>query len=131
MTRFVRGNSKAAKLTNEQVFEILDKYWNHDQSQASLSREYGVVPETIGRICRGDSRKNIPTPTKAPSQSDHEAMIARLLKVQEAVTPKKIQITPDVIAGESTGLEKLQAMANRLPPDPDREIEKLLKGEGE
>jgi len=83
MTKFQAGNSRARKLTNEQVFEIRDKYHNLRMTQAALAREYGVVPETIGRLVRGLSHLNVVMPP--PVQKDPEAILQRLLALQESL----------------------------------------------
>lgn len=59
MSRFTRGNSRAAKLTDAQVLDIREKYFRHGYSQNRLAREYQVVPQTIGRIVNGLSRQNL------------------------------------------------------------------------
>ena len=65
MTKFGKGNSLRSKLTNEQVWTIRERYMAGGCTQASLSREYGVTTETIGRIVRGETRVAVPTPTPA------------------------------------------------------------------
>ena len=55
MAKFSRHNSRASKLTAEQVVEIRNKYWKENWTQARLARFYGVTEGTVGRIVRGTS----------------------------------------------------------------------------
>ena len=87
MSGFRQGHSHSKKLSNEQVWEIKDKYFNRGYTQAALCREYGVVRETIGRIVRGESRQNVGKP-EAPKE-DPMAVFNRLMVLQEGLRQAK------------------------------------------
>ena len=72
MSKFNRGHSKAAKLTPEQVYALLQEY-EEGASQGSLSRKYGISVGQVGRICRGESWQNMP---KVKSQEEWAAEAA-------------------------------------------------------
>jgi len=91
--RFQRGNNRSTKITNEQVFEILDKYRNHGYTQGKLAREYGVNRETIGRYIRGESRNQIPMPP--PVAKDPMEVFQRLMALQEQLNQATGEPPPD------------------------------------
>ena len=76
MGKFDQGNSKAAKLTNEEVWQIKERYAKGDCTQASLCREYKVSKETIGRIIRGETRQGVPDPKREPTPEELNAQAA-------------------------------------------------------
>ena len=80
MTQFQRGNTRAAKLSNLDVLELRQKYFDEGWSQAALSRHYGVNINTVGRIVRGESRQSVPMPSEDPA-----TIRQRLLELQERV----------------------------------------------
>lgn len=51
-------NNPRSKLTEIQVFEILDLYHNKNKSQVYISKKYGVGRTTIGYVCNGRSWNN-------------------------------------------------------------------------
>jgi len=53
MTKFQRSNSKAGKLTAQQVLEIY-KRRAAGESQGSLSRAFQISVGQMGKICRGE-----------------------------------------------------------------------------
>jgi transcriptional regulator with XRE-family HTH domain len=77
MSKFGQNNTRAAKLSNEQVFELRGLY-AEGATQAHLARRYGVTTNTVGRIVRGESRQNVPLP-----EENHTAAQQRLLVLQE------------------------------------------------
>ena len=76
MSKFSPGNSKAAKLSNEDVFEMRRLYQDEGWSQARLARHFGVVVNTVGRIVRGESRQRVPMPVNP------EEVAKRLMDLQ-------------------------------------------------
>ena len=76
MSKFSRGNTRAAKLSNEDVFEMRRLYQDEGWTQAQLSRHFGVVVNTVGRIVRGESRQRVEMP------ADPSAIAARLMDLQ-------------------------------------------------
>jgi hypothetical protein len=98
MGKFTHGNSKASKLTNEQVFEIREKYFREeeDYTQGRLSREYHVTVGTIGRIVNGLSRQNVPMPRPGPTQEEIAASQAKL----QAYLARDAQEREDKLVGD-------------------------------
>jgi transposase-like protein len=78
MTQFQPGNTRSAKLSNEEVLEMRRRY-GEGQSQAQLARHYGVNVNTVGRIVRGESRQRVPMPVDPP-----DVIAARLAALQES-----------------------------------------------
>lgn len=115
MSKFAQGNNRASKLTNEQVFEIRMKYRGGQYTQSRLSREYGVIPETIGRIIRGDSHQNVPMPEEVP---DFEGMKTRIAALQDQLN-----------AGTADRLVEDIQKALDEEIKPAREIERFLTAE--
>ena len=52
------GNNK---LTEEQVIEIRERYAVEKISQAELGRQYGLTPQGVSRIVRGETWKHLPS----------------------------------------------------------------------
>lgn len=77
MTKFAPGNSRAARVSNEQVLEIRRLYHDEGWTQGRLAREFGLNINTIGRMVRGESRQRVPMPTDSPSE-----IAARMAKLQ-------------------------------------------------
>lgn len=77
--KFTKGNNRAAKLTNEQVFEMRQLYAIGGWSQGELARKFEVQINTVGRIVRGESRQAVPM--SIPSE-DREATQKRLEELQ-------------------------------------------------
>lgn len=59
MSKSQRGNTRAAKLTNAQVMEVRQRY-AEGETQGALCRAFGMSVVQIGRIVRGESRRNLP-----------------------------------------------------------------------
>lgn len=55
MSKFQKGQHRAAKLTPEQVIEIRRLYSEENWSQPMLARYFGISGGQIGRIVRGES----------------------------------------------------------------------------
>jgi len=79
MSKFIRGNTRAAKLSPEQVYEIRDKWANQGWTQARLCREYGVTVNTISRICSGQTHQHVPDATAPPTEDEVQASYRRLV----------------------------------------------------
>lgn len=115
MTKFTTANTRAAKLTNEQVYELRREYHEEGVTQSFLSRKYGVNINTVGKILRGETRQNVPQPLPA---EDHEAAQRRLLEFQASQGVKV--------------LEKLTSAAQKVYDKeikPEKELERLKEGE--
>lgn len=110
MTKFAKGNTRGAKLSNEQVFEIRRLY-NEGASQAQLSRDFGVVINTVGRIVRGESRQAVPM---ALSDADHTEAKRRLESLQTARGDAAV---------ERLGVAVQKAFEKEVKPE--RELDKL------
>ena len=52
-------NNPNSKLTEQQVLEILDLYYNKKETQVDISKKYNVTNITISVICRGETWKSI------------------------------------------------------------------------
>jgi transcriptional regulator with XRE-family HTH domain len=78
VTLFSHGNTRAAKLSNEQVLEMRQHYHDDGWTQAQCARHYGVNVNTVGRIVRGESRQRVPMPSESP-----DIIAARLMALQE------------------------------------------------
>jgi hypothetical protein len=98
MSRFAPGNSKAAKLTNEQILEMRQKYEGGEYSQGRLAREFGISVNHVGRIVRGESRQSVPL----ISAEDAGASFERLQALLNSAMPKETisQVKADRIAAE-------------------------------
>jgi transposase-like protein len=104
---FNQGNKRAAKLSNEVVLEILDKYHNKGQTQGQLAREYDVTVNTIGRIVRRETHQRVMMPV------DVQASAEQLAAFQASLPP-------------SEALERLQQAIAKEKPTTDSEIERQL-----
>lgn len=80
--RFTRGNSRAAKLSNEGVFELRRLYFEEGVTQGELARQFGLSVNHIGRIVRGESRGAVPLDLP---EEDHAATQKRLLALQDSL----------------------------------------------
>lgn len=89
MTKFSQGNLRAAKLADEDIWELRRRY-AAGESQASLARDYKLHINTVGRIVRGESRQRVPQP------EDHGAAQRRLLELQD----QRSQEVLDKLAGD-------------------------------
>lgn len=135
---FERKNSKAAKLTLEQVQDIREHYAN-GATQGSLCRYYGVTIGTIGRIVRGETWTGGAAVGKG-TQADIDASLARLQALTGAGSIAEIQgavergraLPPSLldggdVASEGEGLSELQRRA-RAYGAGDSMVEELAKG---
>ena len=61
-----RANSKLTLLTVQDVLEIKYFLSNNSFTQADLALQYGVTRGTIATIKRGQSWKDVPTPSEYP-----------------------------------------------------------------
>ena len=99
MTKMSRFNTKAAKLTPSQVYELREKYANGD-SQGKLAREYQVSVGQIGRIVRGESWQQYTNPAEiAQGARESEQRMQQIMSRGEP-TDEEIQAS----------FEKLQRM---------------------
>lgn len=55
MSKFSRSNTRAAKLTADQVLEMRRLYHDERWSQGRLAQRYGISSCQVGRIVRGES----------------------------------------------------------------------------
>lgn len=101
MTAFNRGNTRAAKLTAEQVLEIRDKYLNHGYSQARLCREFQVSINTIGRIVREETWQTVAKPIEPV---DHDGIVQRLAELQRRLNEDAARIPEAVEAARDKRL---------------------------
>jgi len=111
MTKFTRGNEAATKLSNEQVLKLRQRYFEEGWSQGRLSREYQVSINTVGRICRGESRQKVPMPIP---EEDHAAIQARLLAIQEEEDRKRLGRLEEAIQKSYTKEVKPEKDLDRL-----------------
>jgi len=87
MSKFGQGNTKASRLTAENVYAIRERYANRGTvpvTQAQLAREYQVSLTTIRNILDGVSWQSVPR-VQAPDDLDHEIgnsqrLLAKLLE---------------------------------------------------
>lgn len=122
--RFQPRNSRSIKISNEQVFEILDKYFNQNYTQGRLAREYGVNKETIGRYIRRESRTQVPM----PANEDPMAILQRAYALQESLklgnapvvkAEKEINRFMDVKRGAAYGAVNFQGDSDDSIPSKD------------
>lgn len=83
MGKFAPGNTKAAKLSNEDVYEMRRRYVeeNPPWTQAALSRHYQMSINSVGRIVRGESRQSV------PMTIDESAVAASLSRLDRLASP--------------------------------------------
>ena len=101
MTKFTPGNTRAARISNEQVLELRRLYFDENWSQARLARHYQVNVNTIGRIVRGESRQRVPMPSAKP-----EEIAERLLALQRQHDQEVLERLNQAIAKEPATLAK-------------------------
>lgn len=70
-----RSNPRAAKLSNEQVFEMRSLYNTGEWSQGALARRFGVAINTVGGIVRGETRQAVPMPVNGTDKALDELAI--------------------------------------------------------
>lgn len=110
--KFSRGNTKAAKLSNEEVYAMRREY-EEGATQAFLSRKYGLHINTVGRIVRGEARQSVPM---ADPNLDPDKTLEKLLEIQA----KRGTEILDKAAAEA------QAVMN-AKVKPERELERLAE----
>jgi len=111
MTKFSQGNNKAAKLSNVDILELRDRVLNQGWTHGQACRHYGLHINTVGRIVRGESHRNVPMPSEGAITEKQEALIAQQ---QESILER---LRKDI--------EKAQAQ-----PNPDRDLEELADWAG-
>ena len=147
MSKFNRGNTRAHKLTPLQVHEIREKYAREGRTQASLAREYRVVPETVGRIVRGETWQQFEAietnfaiearmvrAVEPRMRSDAEASLERFKKMMGIEDPPPIPLVHSEDVKEldsSPGFQRLMKEAAKLKTKDklDNELDNLVKGE--
>lgn len=119
MSKFGRFNTRAARLSPEQVLEIRQRY-AAGETQGSLCRTFSVSVGTIGRIVRGETWNQYQGPRAEQTynvppvpQEEIDQSLAKVLHDTE-VTPER----------ESELMEKLQKEAGK---DPNVKAEKALE----
>jgi transposase len=114
--QFQMGNNRAAKLTGEQVVEILERYATETGlSQSMLAREYGVGLNTISKIVNGTSWTHITRPGQAPGQQAAKVFRPPLQPtIQRPVT----QFTAEDIAAAEIRIKERAAALNAAKPKP-------------
>lgn len=100
MGQFKPGNVKAAKLTNEQVYDMRLKY-SQGWTQRQLCEFFNCSINNVGRIVRGESRRGVPAVIPG---DDVAASAARMMARLDAGS-----------MGSEAVLDKLKAEINRLP----------------
>ncbi len=136
---FQHRNSRAAKLTVEQVLEIRQRYATGKATQGRLCRDYRVSINTIAKIVNGESWTWLPMPvneqTARESQDRLMASLARGSANPEATaTEQRTAGSLDELLkrdalnneGRGQGLDKLAVVADKVLA-PDRMVEELLK----
>lgn len=111
---FTQGNTRASKLSNEEVYEMRAEY-TAGATQAYLSRKYGVTVGTVGRIVRGESHQRVPMPHK---EEDHTAAQARLLALSER---HGVEVVEQLTSEAQKVYEK--------EVKPEKDLERLKTGE--
>lgn len=119
MSKFGRFNTRAARLSPEQVLEIRQAY-SQGETQGSLCRRFGVSVGTIGRIVRGETWNQYQGPRAEQTynvppipQEEIDQSLAKVLHDTE-VTPER----------EAELMKKLE---RELGSDPARKAEEQLK----
>ena len=93
MSKFTAGNSRAAKLSNEQVLEMRSLYTTEGWTQGTLARKFGVSVNTVGAIVRGETRQNVPMPVRP------EDIVKSLQRLEESQGAKVLdKLRQDVAA---------------------------------
>jgi len=111
MGKFNRGNQASVKLSNEEVLELRERYFEGGWSQGRLAREYQVSVNTVGRIVRGESRQRVPM---SLPEEDHTAIQARLLAIQEEEDRKRLGRLEEAIQKSYTKEVKPEKDLDRL-----------------
>ncbi len=112
--KFHLKNSRAAKLTANEVMEIRRLYAETDVTQGQLARDFKVSGVQIGRIIRGEVWQKLgPTP---PTKEEIEMVGRRLAELQEKVDA----MSP---------AERIMAAALReREKHPDTMVKELMEG---
>lgn len=114
---FRSNNSKAAKLTGQQVVEIREKYNSFGYTQARLSREYTVSISTIANIVRGVSWQQLPlmkTPSmEAESLATGQAELEELMRKRLVAGEFEVSASPSEPTVETQLSPEAQSNINR------------------
>ena len=136
---FPKGNTRAAKLTGEQVMNIRGRYARGGVTQGELCREYRVSINTIARIVNGQSWAGLPIPLSERELQASQARLAQKLGVGSAPEPTASELRAQLAegsleellkrealkdAGEGTGLQRLHDTAHKELA-PDRALDEL------
>lgn len=155
MTQFRTGNTRAGKVTGEQVLDIRSKY-AEGWSQGRLARHFALSVGQIGRIVRGEAWQELggdaprgrwqagqsPAMDEAAAQSAQKmaqqleaAQSAARREALAAVPPETLQRSERKLeeliegSGAGTGLQRLAAEAGRFAEAERRaqgQLERLL-----
>lgn len=114
--KFNHRNSRAAKLTPEQIITIRMRYDNEAYcTQGKLSREYGVSVQQIGRIVRGEAWQALPG---GAAQGPSDAAIEARMNDDPALMARSKQAMADMI-------ERSKASGEEVKPLSEVDIERL------
>jgi len=80
VTKFSQGNTRASRLTAEQVHSIRARYAEHTATQRQLAIDYNVSITTISNIVHGLTWQNVPMIEPKDEEERRIAESQRLLK---------------------------------------------------
>ena len=110
---FSKGNTRAAKLSNEDVLKLREEY-SQGASQGSLARKYGLSVGQVGRIVRGESRQVVP-----------DADDRGRWRGQESSGPPTDALRAEAAESQARLLERLSAEPNEPPEVLDRFLKEV------
>lgn len=118
MSKFRQHNTRAARLTPEEVYQIRQEY-EAGTTQGELCRKYGVSVGTIGRIVRGETWNQFQGPRAVqtydlPRPSDSE--------IQESERRLRESLEPTSQRSE----EVLAKLAEAVKRTPEVQLDEFL-----
>jgi transcriptional regulator with XRE-family HTH domain len=118
MSKFSQGNTRGAKLTNEQVFELRRLYNEEGWTQSQLSKHFNLSVNHIGRIVRGESRRAVPM---ALPEEDHQAAQRRLIELQvQRGTEQVERLMGAAQRAHDQAVQPTKALEELLNPDAEK-----------
>ena len=138
---FTKRNTRAAKLTGEQVVNMRLRYARGGVSQPELAREHHVSLNTIARALNGLTWAGLPMPVTEDEARASQTRFMQRMGIPETGTPTVTEQRAETAAlsleelmkrdalddeGRGKGLNKLHGVADRVLA-PDRMVEELLK----
>lgn len=118
MTKFSPGNKYAAKLSNEDVYAIRERYALGGVTQMQLALDYGVSLNTVRYAIKGVTHQNVPQIETSDDVfrgvQQSQARLIQLLETEDLSPPAAAAAEPDPISQMLASAEPLSVSMQRI-----------------